>query len=136
MSARVWIFFGALLGAVGVSLGAYHAHGLEKLLGQRGLPADELQRQMQNFDVGVRYEIYHALALVLVGLLAWRASSVCIHASGLLFLLGTVLFCGGLYVPVLAGTKLPWYLVPGGGLAFIFGWVMLAGGAICSPAGE
>lgn len=136
MSPKVWIVSGALLGAVGVGLGAYHAHGLEKLLTQHGLTADELPRQMQNFDVGVRYEIYHALALMLVGLLAWRAPSGWFHAAGGLFLVGAILFCGGLFFPVLADTKLPWYVVPGGGLATIVGWVTLAIGALLSRAQE
>jgi uncharacterized membrane protein YgdD (TMEM256/DUF423 family) len=134
MSPKVWIVSGALLGAVGVGLGAYHAHGLEKMLGQRSLSADELARQMQNFDVGVRYEIYHALALVLLGLLAWRAPSAWFHTAGGLFLAGTLLFCGGLYFPVLAGVKLPWYLVPSGGSALIIAWITLAVGALMTAA--
>ena len=74
MSPKVWIVTGALLGAVGVGLGAYHAHGLEKTLEKRDLTGEDRARQMQNFDVGVRYDMYHALALILVGLLGWRAT--------------------------------------------------------------
>jgi uncharacterized membrane protein YgdD (TMEM256/DUF423 family) len=136
MLPKVWIFCGAILGAVGVGLGAYHAHGLEKALTARALAPDEVARQMQNFDVGVRYEIYHAIALLLAGLLVWRAPSRWFHIAGFLFLIGAVLFCGGLYLPVLAGFKSPWYVVPSGGMAMILGWVALAVGAlVCRPSG-
>jgi uncharacterized membrane protein YgdD (TMEM256/DUF423 family) len=134
MSPKVWIVTGALLGAVGVGLGAYHAHGLEKTLEKRDLAGEDLARQMQNFDVGVRYDMYHALALILVGLLAWRANSACMHVAAGLFLAGVVLFCGGLWFPVLSGTKLPWYLVPTGGVSLIAGWVTLAIGSLLSQA--
>ncbi|HEY2828425.1 MAG TPA: DUF423 domain-containing protein [Pirellulales bacterium] len=136
MSPKVWLVCGALSGALGVGLGAYHAHGLEKLLAQRTLPADELSRQMNNFDVGVRYEIYHALALISVGLLALRARSTWFNVAGGLFLAGTVLFCGCLYIPALTASKLPWFLVPSGGLALIVGWVLVALGALMVRTGE
>ena len=117
--------------------GAYHAHGLEKTLyGGAIWQPEKLQRDMQNFDVGVRYEIYHALAMVLAGLLAWRAPSRWFQAAGLLFLIGTALFSGGLYYPVLTQTKLPWYLVPAGGMSLILAWLLLALGALSSRPGE
>jgi uncharacterized membrane protein YgdD (TMEM256/DUF423 family) len=134
MSPKVWIFCGAVLGAVGVGLGAYHAHGLEKALTARALAPDEVLRDMQNFDVGVRYEMYHALALVLVGLLMWRAPATCLHVAGILFLVGTILFCGGLFFPVLSGTKLPWYIVPSGGTMLIVAWAVLAIGTVTCRA--
>jgi uncharacterized membrane protein YgdD (TMEM256/DUF423 family) len=130
MCPKIWIVTGALLGAIGVGFGAYHAHGLEKALADRALPADKLALAMENFDVGVRYELYHAIALVLVGLLAWRAPSRWLCAAGILFLLGTMLFSWGLFFPVLSGTKLPWFLVPIGGLSLIVAWVLLALGAL------
>jgi uncharacterized membrane protein YgdD (TMEM256/DUF423 family) len=126
MSPRIWIILGAISGAIGVGLGAYHAHGLEKALAARGLTGDDLQKQMHNFDVGLRYQMYHALALILVGLLAWREPMICLNLAGVFFVAGTLLFSGCLYIPVLAEIKLPWYLVPGGGAAFIAGWIALA----------
>src|SRR5262245_25223418 len=108
MSPRIWILLGAISGAVGVGLGAYHAHGLEKALVQRGLEGEDLQRQLHSFEVGVRYQMYHALGLVLLGIIAWHAASPWINGAGILFLAGTLLFSGCLYIPVLADTKLPW----------------------------
>jgi uncharacterized membrane protein YgdD (TMEM256/DUF423 family) len=132
MSPRVWIFIGALSAAIGVGLGAYHAHGLEPMLERRGSSPEEIDRQMHSFDVGVRYEMYHALGLILVGLLSEQGAKRCLSASGLLFVAGTLLFSGCLYIPVLSGMKLPWYLVPSGGAAFIAGWIVLCIGALIS----
>jgi uncharacterized membrane protein YgdD (TMEM256/DUF423 family) len=129
MSPRIWIILGAVSAAIGVGLGAYHAHGLEKALATRGLTGDDLQKQLHTFDAGLRYQMYHALALILVGLLAWRSPTICLNIAGVCFVAGTLLFSGCLYIPVLAEIKLPWFLVPSGGAAFIAGWVamMIAG---------
>jgi uncharacterized membrane protein YgdD (TMEM256/DUF423 family) len=132
MTPRVWIFLGALSAAIGVGLGAYHAHGLAPMLERRGLSAEEIERQMHSFDVGDRYEMYHALGLILIGLLSEKGAKRCLSASGLLFVVGTLLFSGCLYVPVLSGLKLPWFLVPSGGAAFIAGWIVLAVGTLIS----
>src|SRR5690606_28038435 len=109
-----------------------HAHGLIKSLGARLLDPEEVLRRMDEFEVAVRYQMYHALGLVLLGLLAIRSGSCWLTTAGILFIAGTLLFCGCLYIPVLTGTKLPWFLVPSGGLAFILGWLALAVGAGCA----
>ena len=136
MSPRIWIFLGAASAAVSVGLGAYHAHGLEPALVARGLSPEVVQQQMHSFEVGVRYEMYHALGLILVGLLSERVSSRSANVAAILFLAGTLLFSVCLYIPVLAGMKLPWYLVPSGGMAFICGWIVLAVCAIIPKRGE
>jgi uncharacterized membrane protein YgdD (TMEM256/DUF423 family) len=126
MSPRIWILLGALLAAIAVGLGAYHAHGLEKVLHERGLEGDELQRKMHDFDTGVRYQMFHALALICVGLFALQAPTNWLNAGGALFVAGMVLFSACLYVPILAAMKLPPLLVPAGGLSFILGWIAVA----------
>ncbi len=135
MLPRVCVIFGALSAAVAVGLGAYHVHGLEKFLAAQDLAPDAVAKKLHDFDVGVRYQMYHALGMVLVGLLAMHRQLVWQRVALNCFLAGTLLFCGGLYVPVLFGGKLPWFLVPIGGLAFIVGWVAVAIGALKrSPA--
>jgi uncharacterized membrane protein YgdD (TMEM256/DUF423 family) len=114
------------LGASAVTLGAYHAHGLEKWLAGRGLATDKVQEQMHNCDVAVRYQMVHALALLGIGLLARGGISRLVHVSGTLFLLGVVGFSGGLYLMVFAGTSIHWAIVPGGGLLLIVAWFVLA----------
>jgi uncharacterized membrane protein YgdD (TMEM256/DUF423 family) len=134
MSPRIWIIVGALSAAIGVGLGAYHAHGLEKRLAAQELPSEKIVAKLHDFEVGVRYQMYHALALVLVGIIGRQSPSRGLNIAGWLFIAGSMLFCGCLYVPVLTGTKLPWYLVPSGGLAFIVGWVALAVCSFSTPA--
>jgi len=126
MSPRVWIIIGALSAALGVGLGAYHAHGLKKRLDAQDLPPETVVQKLHDFEVGVRYEMYHALGLVLIGVMARQGASRGLQIAGWLFIAGTLLFCGCLYIPVLTGAKLPWYLVPSGGLAFIVGLVAIA----------
>lgn len=126
--AKVWILIAALLGAGAVTIGAYHAHGLEKSLKKRGLETSEVAKQMHNADVAVKYQMYHALAIFGIGLLAARASSTgallgSIAAS--LMLLGVIGFSGGLYAMVFDIVKLHWAVVPIGGLMMILGWLAL-----------
>ncbi len=129
MSPRIWIVLGALSAAVAVGLGAYHAHGLEKMLAARNLEPVELSRRMGDFDVGVRYQALHAIGLILLGVVALQGGSACLNAAGFLFIAGTLLFSGGILVPVLTAVKFPWFIVPAGGLAFIAGWISFAVGA-------
>ena len=134
MSPRVRIVLGALSAAIGVGLGAYHAHGLEKVLQLRTVNLGDLDHQMRDFEVGVRYQLMHAIAIVLVGVLAWQMPSAWFHVAGFLFVAGTLLFSGCLCGGLLLGVKTPWYLVPGGGLAFIAGWTTVALGAVLSKS--
>lgn len=132
MSPRFWIIVGAISAAIAVGFGAYHAHGLKKRLEARELPAETVVQKLHDFEVGVRYQMSHALALVLVGIVAHLWPSRGVQAAGWLFLIGTLLFSGCLYIPVLAGLKLHWALVPSGGLALILGWMVLAIGVATS----
>jgi uncharacterized membrane protein YgdD (TMEM256/DUF423 family) len=129
MLAKTWILVAALLGAGAVTIGAYHAHGLETALAKRGLDAAEIAKQMHNCDVAVKYQMYHALAIFGIGLLAARSlrggAVVGSIAAGFM-LLGVLGFSGGLYAMVFDIAKLHWAVVPLGGLMMILGWVMLA----------
>jgi uncharacterized membrane protein YgdD (TMEM256/DUF423 family) len=121
------------LGASAVTLGAYHAHGLDQWLAGKGLPVSEIEDQMHNCDVAVRYQMVHALALIGIGLLARTGSSRLVHAAGFLFLLGLIGFSGGLYLMVFAGTSIHWAIVPSGGLLLIVAWVVLAIAMLLQP---
>jgi len=117
MTASHWVTVGALLGALGVIAGAFGAHALEGRL-----TPDEAA----TYEIAVRYQMYHALALVLVGLLATRSASVWLSVAGWSLLSGVVIFSGLLYVLVFTGVKILGAMVPVGGLAFVVGWVSLA----------
>ncbi len=129
MSPRIWIALGGLLAAIGIGLSAFHAHGLEPMLSRRGLQPDEIQHLMADFEAGVRYQLYHAVALVLVGLLTIQFNCLWFSVAGSILFFGTVLFSGSLYVLVLTGQRLT-HVAPIGGSALIAGWVVLAVAAV------
>ncbi len=111
---RLFFALGALSGGLGVALGAFGAHGL-----RARLAADMLA----TFETGVRYQVYHALALLAVAfaLTRWPGSGLP-PAAGWLFLAGTVLFSGSLYLLALTGARWWGAVTPFGGLAFIAAW--------------
>jgi uncharacterized membrane protein YgdD (TMEM256/DUF423 family) len=126
---RILLVVAALLGAAGVGIGAFAAHGLEKLLSQQGLDEVDIVKRLQQCDVAVRYHMLHTLALVILSLTSiisgrkWRVAVV----TAVFWLMGIALFSGGLYSMVFAGVMGHWTIVPSGGLCFIVGWCALAG---------
>lgn len=106
-----------MAGFVGVALGAFGAHAL-----RTRLSADHLAA----FETGVRYQLLHALALVLVGVLIERWPARFTTAAGWCFSVGIVLFSGSLYVLSLTGTTAVGVVTPLGGLCFLAGWACLA----------
>jgi len=116
--ATTFGFLGAVFGFLGVALGAFGAHGL-----QGRLTAGELT----TFETAVRYQMYHALALVLLAVLLHRGVAT---SSGSLagwgFSAGIVLFSGSLYLMLLTGQRWLGAVTPLGGVAFLVGWAALA----------
>lgn len=131
MSPARWIALGAVLGAIGVALGAYGAHGLEKQLAAWGYAGEDLAKRLANHETAVRYQMWHALAIVLVGLALAIRPSAAWNAAGWAFLVGVLVFCGFLYALVVVGPNFRWFgaIVPIGGVSLIAGWVLLAIGA-------
>jgi uncharacterized membrane protein YgdD (TMEM256/DUF423 family) len=131
--SRRWIAIGALLGAIGVALGAYGAHGLsdflEKSLGYSG---DDLHRRISIFETAVRYQMLHALALCFVGLALEQRATAWWRFAAWAFLVGVIIFCGLLKVLAFADPHWNWLgaIVPLGGLSMIVGWLALAVGAL------
>jgi len=131
--SRRWIAIGAVLGAIGVALGAYGAHGLSDLLEKRlGYSGDDLHRRIAIFETAVRYQMYHAAALCLVGLALDRRDCGCWRFAAWAFLVGVVIFCGLLKVLAFAAPQWNWLgaIVPIGGVSMIVGWVAFAVGAL------
>jgi uncharacterized membrane protein YgdD (TMEM256/DUF423 family) len=130
MHGKFWIVCGALLAATGVAAGAMGAHFLKESL---HLP----QSDLDTYDTAVRYQIYHALGLILVGLLAARARSRLLHVGGAALLLGCVLFSGGIYAWIGTGIRPFVHVVPIGGTAWIVGWLLVAVGvAVAKPLND
>ena len=127
MSGTIWIRIGAIVGGLGVIAGAFGAHGLEGKLDARALDV---------FETAAKYQLYHAPALIAVGLLALigrggRAREV----AGWSFLVGTLIFSGTLYALALTGIRWLGAITPIGGVALIVGWFLLAASA-GSPSRE
>ncbi len=121
---RIFIVLGALSGFLAVAAGAFGAHALRSQL-----TADMLDV----FQTGTTYQMYHALALLAVGILLGRFSadgSVWLNWSGWLFVAGTLLFSGSLYALSLSGVTWLGAITPLGGLAFLGGWLALAIGLL------
>ena len=118
---RLFAFSGAFLAAIAVSLGAFGAHALKARLS----PAD-----LATFEIGARYQMYHALALFIVAWAVTRWPSNLLNASGWLFILGTTIFSGSLYLLAISGQRWLGAVTPLGGLSLIIGWAMLAYGIL------
>jgi uncharacterized membrane protein YgdD (TMEM256/DUF423 family) len=118
---RTFMLIAALSGVVGVALGAFGAHGL------RGRLSAEM---LAVFETGVRYQMYHTLALLAVAALMPRVDGRLITAAGWSFTAGIVIFSGTLYVLALSGITVLGAITPIGGLAFLIGWACLAAAAI------
>lgn len=127
-----WIAIGAILGAIGVGLGAFGAHVLPGLLGNWGYEGAEAARRISIFETAIRYQMLHALALVLAGLLLDRRFCNCWNFAAWAFLLGVLVFSGFLKVLTFAGPQWNWLgaIVPIGGVSMIVGWFSLAVGAL------
>jgi uncharacterized membrane protein YgdD (TMEM256/DUF423 family) len=110
---------GAGSAALAVLAGAFGAHALRSRV-----PADLLSV----FETAARYQMYHALGLLVVALLAEQEARAGVRAAGWLFLAGTVLFCGSLYALSLTGARWLGAITPAGGLCFIAGWLALLAG--------
>lgn len=115
---RLFILAGVVAAGVAVAAGAFGAHGLEG----RVPPA-----RLEAFKTGVSYQMYHALALLFVGLAAGQAGGGGpLVWAGYAFIAGIVLFSGSLYVLVLTDTGWLGAVTPLGGVAFLAGWALLA----------
>jgi uncharacterized membrane protein YgdD (TMEM256/DUF423 family) len=118
---RVFFALGSLLAGLAVLLGAFGAHALRESLS----PED-----LQTFEIGVRYQMYHALGLLAVAWAHTRWEGAALTAAGWLFVAGIVVFSGSLYVLVLSGQRWLGAVTPLGGLAFVAGWALLAWSAL------
>ncbi len=115
---RLFFILASLSGFLAVALGAFGAHAL-----QARLSPDLLQ----TYETGVRYQMYHALALFAVVFAFSRLPHLSLlSAAGWLFVAGTLLFSGSLYLLAVTGARWLGAITPFGGLAFLAGWICLA----------
>jgi uncharacterized membrane protein YgdD (TMEM256/DUF423 family) len=113
---RTLLLVGAVFGCIAVGFGAFGAHGL------RGRLSPEM---LAVFETGVRYQMYHALAILVTAAALGFVDARLFRIAGWLFALGIVLFSGSLYALALTGVTRLGMITPLGGLAFLAGWVAL-----------
>ncbi|CAH0995796.1 hypothetical protein EMA8858_01923 [Emticicia aquatica] len=114
---KLFLQAGSFLGAVGVMVGAFGAHALKPMLLASG--------RFETFETGVRYQFYHALALVLVGILSKEFRSKTINYSGYCFLAGTLIFSSSLYLICFTGINVFGAVAPIGGTLLVAAWLLL-----------
>lgn len=126
MSPKSWIILAGIVGAAGVILGAFGAHGIPDYLKKQGLSPEEVATRLDWFETAVRYHMYHAPLFIGVGLLALHGNCRWLTISGFSALVGILIFSGLLYVMAMTGITKLGMIVPIGGLALIVAWVTLA----------
>jgi uncharacterized membrane protein YgdD (TMEM256/DUF423 family) len=130
--SRRWIAVGALVGAIGVALGAFGAHVLPDYLSGLGYTGDDLARRLAVFHTAILYQLLHALALVFTGLALEQRATAWWRFAAWAFLLGVILFSGSLKALTFVGRSWNWLgmVAPVGGISLIVGWAALAIGAL------
>jgi uncharacterized membrane protein YgdD (TMEM256/DUF423 family) len=116
---QIFFTIAAIFGGLSVAAGAFGAHALGEKVSER---------MLEIFDTGARYQLYHALALLLVAILISRVETppTTLFISGWLFIIGVTIFSGSLYVLSLTGIKSLGAITPLGGLSLMAGWAALA----------
>jgi uncharacterized membrane protein YgdD (TMEM256/DUF423 family) len=114
---KFFLLSGSVLGLLGVAVGAFGAHALKAMLQAAG--------RAETFETAVRYMFYHAIALVLVGILSKEFPGNTINWSGNAFLLGTLIFSGSLFLICFTGINVFGAVAPIGGTLLVIGWGLL-----------
>lgn len=122
-----WRFsLAAIFGATAVGLGAWHAHGLSDFLTGAGMSEEVLPKRLDQFETGVKYQFYHALALLALATGSIPNSAARVFWPFLLLALGTLIFSGSLYLLVFLNLPVMGAITPIGGVLQIAGWLALA----------
>lgn len=109
---------GSLLGAVSVMIGAFGAHALKSML--------EQNNRLETFETAVKYQFYHSIALLFLGLLMTKSVHKLYPVAGYSFIIGILIFSGSLYILSTTGITKWGAITPIGGLAMIVGWITMA----------
>lgn len=113
---RPWLMIGSLMGILAVIAGTFGAHGLDQLLSPE---------MLEVFETGVRYHMYHALAMIVAAVIHGQTKTNLPSVAAGSFLAGIVLFSGSLYLLAVTETKWLGMIAPLGGTAFLVGWTAL-----------
>lgn len=140
MSSNQWLACGALMAGLAVVFGAFAAHGMDRFVQEKyaDLPPKTIAGQefaaswkyLQDFKTAADYQMYHALGLLVVGLMARVRTTKSLQVAGWCLLSGIVLFSGSLYVLVFTGQFWLGAMTPIGGVLFIVGWIAIVFAAL------
>ena len=119
-----WLFIAALSGFFCVALGAFAAHGLSHVLDEKALDW---------IDTGLKYQIFHTLAVLVIALSLWHEAKFA-RLAMLAWSLGILLFSGSLYALAFGAGKFLVWITPVGGTLFLIGWLCLAYGSFKSKS--
>ena len=118
-SMKVLLIIGAINGFLAVALGAFGAHGLEGKITEKAL---------NTWEKAVNYQMFHTVPIIIAGLLLTKAQLSSLAWAGWLFVIGTVLFSGSLYLYSTTGVKFLAMITPFGGVTFLVAWVLFGYG--------
>jgi uncharacterized membrane protein YgdD (TMEM256/DUF423 family) len=121
---KTFLIVGSIFGALSVIIGAFGAHALKSLL--------ESTSRIETFETAVKYQFYHAFALILLGILMLNLKHQFFEYAGYSFVVGTIIFSGSLYILCLSGITKFGMITPIGGLFMIAGWIFLTLGILKS----
>lgn len=114
---KLFVILGAINALLSVALGAFGAHGLEGKL---------TEKYLETWETGVRYQMYHALGLLIIGILIGKyPTSSLLNWTGWLMFAGIIIFSGSLFILCLSGIRQLGMITPIGGFAFIISWFLL-----------
>ena len=117
MNAKSWVVIGACYGFIAVALGAFGAHALKEVLDEKSAAV---------YQTAVHYQMFHALALIALGIWAQQFPVGASLWVGGCFSLGVLLFSGSLYILALSGIRALGMITPIGGVLFLVGWILFA----------
>lgn len=111
-----FVMVGSIFGATGVAMGAFGSHLLKSKISASSLDV---------YKTAISYHLFHALAILLCGVLAARIDSSLLKGAGFSFIVGILLFSGSLYFMTITGNKSLGIITPIGGIALITGWILI-----------
>ncbi|MFN6946022.1 MAG: DUF423 domain-containing protein [Cytophagaceae bacterium] len=114
---KFFLTLGSIAGGLAVMIGAFGAHALRKTL--------EASGRLETFETAVKYQFYHALALLAVGILLMSHQNRLLNYAGYSFIGGMLIFSGSLYILSMSGVTKWGAVTPFGGVLFIVGWILL-----------
>lgn len=114
---KIILLTASAFGALSVMIGAFGAHALRATL--------EAQGRLETFETAVKYQFYHTLALLAIGLLMYKISDKLLGYAGYSMIGGVIIFSGSLYILCLSGIRWLGAITPIGGVLIIVGWALL-----------